>query len=284
MTGPADRPLTRIFCGPEVVRQVLDGGVECGLADAHHVVAGDDPLAAEVGQGGDGTSRGHDAGRVSSHDGQRVDADIHGRLEALAAGIDERALQIVDRRERDRMEHEVERAVGLLSQVEHAGHVVVFLDVARRDQLGADRIGQLADAPFHLVAGQVGETELRPFRQELLRDRPGDAEVVRHAQDHPFFPREQSHPRPLSPVLHQKTRLAHPRLDVSVVKYRDSPAHSTSTFRGDQSERRRTRQGNDARIDEQKSMARSRMSRWCDVSTDHVAAPRPGHGCSLRSE
>ena len=30
---------------------------------------------------------GHDASRVSSHDGQRVDADVHGRLEALAAGL-----------------------------------------------------------------------------------------------------------------------------------------------------------------------------------------------------
>ena len=128
------------------------------------------------------------------------------------------------------MEDEVERAVRLLSQVEHAGHVVVILDVARGDQLGADRIGQLANASFHLVAGQVGKTELRPFGQELLCDRPGDAEIIRHAQDHPFFPRKQSHPRPLSPVLHQKTRLAYPLVDVSVVKYRDSPAHSTSTF------------------------------------------------------
>ena len=147
---------------------------------------------------------GIDAGRVSRHDRQRIDADVHGRLEALPAGVHERALQIVDRRERDRVEHEVERAVGLFRLVEHAGDVVVLLDVAGGDQLGADRLGQLANPPFHLVAGQVGETELRSFGQELLRDRPGDAEIVRHAQDHPFFPRKQSHPPPLSPVLHQK--------------------------------------------------------------------------------
>ena len=94
------------------------------------------------------------------------------------------------------MEHEVERAVGLFRLVEHAGHVVVVLDVARGDQLGADRIGQLADAAFHLVAGQVGETKLRPFGQELLRDRPGDAEIIRHAQDHPFLPENSPIPGP----------------------------------------------------------------------------------------
>ena len=43
--------------GAEVVGQVLDRGVEGGLANAHHVVAGDDPLAAEVGQGEDRAAR-----------------------------------------------------------------------------------------------------------------------------------------------------------------------------------------------------------------------------------
>ena len=159
------------------------------------------------------------------------------------------------------MEHEVERAVGLFRQVEHAGDVVVVLDVAGGDQLGADRIGQLANAAFHLVAGQVGEAKLRPFGQELLRDRPGDAEVIRHAQDHPFFARKQSHPRPLSPVLHQKTRLAHPRVDVSVVKYRDLPARSTSTFRRHKSELERRGSARCAGIDDEKRRARARRRR-----------------------
>ena len=196
MTGPAEDGVDPDLLGPEVVRQVLDGGVERGLADAHHVVARDDPLAAEVGQGGDRAALGHHAGRVSRHDRQRVDADVHGRLEAFAAGVDERAFQVVDRGKRDRMEHEVERAIRLLCLVEYPGDVVVFLDVARGDQLGADRVGQLADAPFHLVAGQVGEAELGPFLEELLGDRPGDAEVVRDAQDHPFLPENSPIPGP----------------------------------------------------------------------------------------
>ena len=86
------------------------------------------------------------------------------------------------------MEHEVECAVGCLGLGEHPGDVVVLLDVAGGDQLGADRLGQLANPPFHFVAGQVGETELRAFGQELLCDRPGDAEIIRKAQDHPLFP------------------------------------------------------------------------------------------------
>ena len=56
-----------------------------------------------------------------------------------------------------------------LGLVEDTGHVLVFLDVAGGDQLGADRIGQLADATLHLVAGQVGEAELRAFIEEFLR-------------------------------------------------------------------------------------------------------------------
>ena len=99
--------------------------------------------------------------------------------------------------QRDRMQYEIERAVGLLSQVEHASHVVVVLDVARRDQPRADRIGQLADASFHLVAGQVGETNLRPLRQELLAIAQAMLKSFATPRITPFFPEKSPIPGPL---------------------------------------------------------------------------------------
>ena len=78
---------------------------------------------------------------------------------------------------------------------EDAGDVVVLLHVARGDELGADRVGQLADPALHLLAGQVGEADLRPLVEQLPADRPGDAEVVGDPQDEPLLPREQSHRR-----------------------------------------------------------------------------------------
>ncbi len=46
----------------------------------------------------------------------------------------------------------------------------------------------------------------------------------------PFFPENSPIPGPFRLCCTQKFALAHPRLDVSVVKYRDSPARSTSTL------------------------------------------------------
>ena len=91
------------------------------------------------------------------------------------------------------MQHEVERAVGFLGQVEDPGDVFVVLNVARRDQLGADRFGQLANPALHLVARQVGETHFGALGQELLSDGPGDAEIIRNAKDHPLLTREDPH-------------------------------------------------------------------------------------------
>ncbi len=102
----------------------------------------------------------------------------------------ERVLEILQWCVRDRVEHEIERAVDLAGLLEDPGDVLVLLDVAGGDQPGADRVGELADPTLHLVARQVGEPDLGPLVQQLAGDRPGDAEVVGDPQDQPLLARE----------------------------------------------------------------------------------------------
>ena len=82
--------------------------------------------------------------------------------------FDERALEVVDRGEGDRVEHEIERRRrSRLASAKTRATSSSFWTSQGVIELGADRVGELADAPLHLVAGQVGEADLRPLVQEL---------------------------------------------------------------------------------------------------------------------
>ena len=91
------------------------------------------------------------------------------------------------------MEHEIELAVGFLGQVEHTRNVIIVLYVARCDQLGADRVGELAHPALHLITRQMREADLGALGQDLLSDGPGDAEIVRNPQHQALLALEESH-------------------------------------------------------------------------------------------
>ncbi len=95
--------------------------------------------------------------------GERIDANVHGHLEAVAACQHKRIPQVVDGGEGDRVQDEIERAVGFLGLVEDAFDVLVFLDVARGNQLGARGLGKFTHTPFHLLARQMREADIRAF-------------------------------------------------------------------------------------------------------------------------
>ncbi len=116
---PAARPASvrigpgrqRIDADPvrsHVIGQVAHGGFEGRFADPHHVVAGHTFFAAEVGHRGDGPARIHDRFGGGGAGKQRVDADIHRQLEAVAAGVDRFASQVIAVGKGNRVQQEVD--------------------------------------------------------------------------------------------------------------------------------------------------------------------------------
>ena len=97
---------------PEVPGEVAHGRVERRLRDAHHVVVRHGPLAAEVGHRHDraAAARLHERlGRARAGD-ERVGADVEREPEAVARRVGEAALEILGRREGDRVHEQVEPA------------------------------------------------------------------------------------------------------------------------------------------------------------------------------
>ena len=142
-------------------------------------------LAAEVRHRHDRAAAGllhQRLGRARARD-ERVRADVEREPEAVARRVGEAALEILGGRERDRVDEDVELAAERLADLgEDARDVVVRADVARGDERGVDRGGELAHALLDPLA-LVGERELRAAVGEPLRDRPRDRALVRDAED-----------------------------------------------------------------------------------------------------
>jgi hypothetical protein len=90
----------------------------------------------------------------------------------------------------------IEAAPFLLERLKDLFDLVVFGHVARKNDLRADPLRQRPDALLQYFA-RVGERQLRPLGVERLRDRPGDAPLVRHAENNRPLPLKQLHNPPL---------------------------------------------------------------------------------------
>jgi hypothetical protein len=113
-------------------------------------------------------------------------ADVVGDAEGLAAGVDEGEVgrDGLARREGDAVEQEVD-AVGVLPDLAVEGvDLLVGANVAGIERrLGAEGADEFLDVLLQALA-LVVEDELRARLGPGLRDRPGDAALVGHAEDH----------------------------------------------------------------------------------------------------
>jgi hypothetical protein len=81
------------------------------------------------------------------------------------------------------VDEQVEPAVERLADLaEHARHVLVRADVARRDERAVDLRRELSDVRLDPLALE-GEREPRAARREPPRDRPRDRALVRDAEN-----------------------------------------------------------------------------------------------------
>ena len=115
-----------------------------------------------------------------------VGADVQGNAEAFAAGLVKGLAQLVAARVGNRMDDEVEAAPLLLDLLERHFDLGVLGDVAAQDQLGLEAFGERPD-PFLEDLVEVRERDRGPFLVQLLRDAPGDALVIRHAENDSLF-------------------------------------------------------------------------------------------------
>ena len=98
------------------------------------------------------------------------------------------------------MDNEIDRSKRLFRHRKRLVEIFVFLDVARDQHFGTDRIDKFANAAFHLRAGRipigkVSETERGPFFMKLLGDRPRDRIIVRNPKYQTSLACHQTHRR-----------------------------------------------------------------------------------------
>ena len=182
--------------GPQVVSQIAHARLQRRLGHAHHVVVRDHLFRSHIGHGQDRTLASlHQRGRVARQNHQRIGAHVQGKVEALAAGLDKGIGEILFGRKRNGMDQDIQPAPFIAQRVENPVDLLVLGHVAGENDLGPDSFGQGAHAPLQHLA-RVGEGELRALPVQRLGDRPGDAPLVRHPEDHSPLPFQDTHKPP----------------------------------------------------------------------------------------
>ena len=198
-TGPGADRVDADVLGAEIGREIAHRRVERGLGDAHHVVAGDRALTAEIGHRDDRTAaaRLHQRLGALRHRDQRVRADVEREAVVVASRVGEAPGQVVGLRERDRVSHQVEPADALDQLGEGPVDALVAGDVALDADVGADGRCELAHGRLDALA-LIGERDLCALLGQPARDRPGQRALVRDARDERDLPLQQPHARRLS--------------------------------------------------------------------------------------
>ena len=132
-------------------------------------------------------------GAAARRDGnERIDADVVGDAEALAAGVNELAAQLSGRREGHGVDEDIELAVFLFERGEEGFNLLVVgdiaLETARAGQLGDEVFGLEPHAVILIANGQGGAGLV-----QFLGDAPGDGTLVGQPEDHGRLTRQIDH-------------------------------------------------------------------------------------------
>src|SRR5690606_6282643 len=130
---------------------------------------------------------------------EAVARDVVSNPEALAAhGVDVAAFELIGRRERDRVNEDVEAVRPAPGELTEARvDLSVVRDVERQHEVAAELCGEAAHALGELV-GLVRERELGAFALHGLCDAPGDRAIARDADDQGALTGEKTHRYPSS--------------------------------------------------------------------------------------
>src|SRR3954452_22648510 len=178
----------------EVGREVPDRRLERRLGHAHDVVVGHDLLGAVVAEGDDRRAPVEVGPGFASQRHERVGGHVERQREAVPGRVDERAVEVLALRVRDRVHEDVDLALLLVPLPEDRVDLLVLRDVARLDERGADALCERPDASLD-EALDGGEADDRPLVVERLGDAPGDRVVVRVPEHERLARGEQTHPR-----------------------------------------------------------------------------------------
>src|ERR1035437_1711262 len=165
--------------GAEVPGEIADRGFESGLGHGHDVVVGDDLFGGIEAERKDAAALGHERRGGASDGNERIDADVMGDAESLAAGVNELAAQLRGRRKGHGVDEDIQLAVLIF---EGAGQLV---NEALRLELHA----------VILIADGQSCSGLMQF----LGDAPGNGTLVGQPEDYSRLTCQIDHARLLPP-------------------------------------------------------------------------------------
>jgi len=166
----------------EIVGEIANATFKRRLGHAHHVVMRDNTGGSVIGESNDTAALGHQRRSRPRDRNQRVTANVMGDAEAFAAGIGEAALEVLHGRVGDAVDDAVELAVTLFE----GGEELLDLGVAGDVALEALGVGESVDHVFGFPAEAlvlIGDGEFCAGFLQPLGDRPGDAALIRYAED-----------------------------------------------------------------------------------------------------
>ncbi|CEG09918.1 ABC-type oligopeptide transport system, periplasmic component [Afipia felis] len=140
----------------EIGGEITSRGLQRRLGDAHYIVIRHHAGRAAECQRHHRAAIGHQLRRARRHFCEGEAGDHHGAREVRARGIDIAALQFVLVRETDGMDEKIHLAPCVLDRIERGVNAGDILDIARQNELGAERFRERFHPPAKRLA-LIGE-------------------------------------------------------------------------------------------------------------------------------
>ena len=180
--GPGGQRVDPDPARAEVGGQIADRGFEGCLGDTHHIVGGNPARRAAIGERQQRAAVGHQFRCPLSHLREREAGDDHRVDEVIPAGIGIAAMKLAAIGKRQCVDDEIEAAPNLLDLGKSIVDGRGIADIARNDNLRADRLGEWNSPPPESLA-LVGEGKLRTLPCKYPRNAPGNGALIGHAHD-----------------------------------------------------------------------------------------------------
>ena len=166
----------------ELVSEIAAAGFERRLHRTHDAVRGHDLVGAVVAHREHGAAVLHERRRELGHAHEGMARHVHRLGEPAGGAIEESALQVFLRRERDRVHEHVEAAPLARNFVEHGFELPGHGHVERQEELGRQLARKRLDIGTRLLV-EIGDADVRTELAERACATIGDRLVVGDADD-----------------------------------------------------------------------------------------------------
>ena len=169
---------------PQVVRQITHARFQRRLGHTHDIVMGNNLFRSHIRHSKNRTlAPFHQRGCMARQNHQRISAHVQCQVKSLAARLNIGIGEIFFGGIGDSMDQDVQPAPFFAQSIEDLIDLLIFGDVARKDDLRPNPLCQRSYPLFQNFA-RVGKGELRALPVERLGNRPGDAPFVGDTEDH----------------------------------------------------------------------------------------------------